>query len=131
MDMSTRGEEGKRCWFAVESKSFDISVEELGGRLRGVIVEHERGYSRWVRFRELSLRCLLAGAEACCRDDGLLRWSKGWKERGRCFRLECRENGVGRFLFCKVVTAESKSFSLVFPEGEGNHRGWFILAEKL
>ena len=46
------GEEGKR-WFAVESKSFDISVEELGGRLRGVIVERGRGYSRWVRLGSL------------------------------------------------------------------------------
>ena len=34
-------------------------------------------------------------------------------------------------IFCKVVTAEAKSFSLVFLEGEGNHGGWFILAEKL
>ena len=66
------GEEGK-WWFVVESKSFDIFVEGLGGRLRGVIVERGRGYSRWVRFRELSLRYLLAGLEACCRDFELLR----------------------------------------------------------
>ena len=66
------GEEGKR-WFAVESKSFDIFVEGLGGRLRGVIVERGRGYSRWVKFGELSLHCLLAGLEACSRDFELLR----------------------------------------------------------
>ena len=30
-----------------------------------------------------------------------------------------------------MLTAKSKSFSLVFPEGKGNHGSWFILAEKL
>ena len=30
-----------------------------------------------------------------------------------------------------MVTTESKKFSLVFQKGKGNHRGWFILAEKL
>ena len=123
-----------RCWFAVESKSFDIPVEELGKRLRGVIVERGRGFSSWVRFGELSLGCILAGVEACCRDVWLSRWNKGWEEGGRKVKLECRENGAGRFIFCKAVTAvmaESKSFSLVFPEGRGNHGGWLILAEKL
>ena len=115
----------------MESKSFEISIEGLGGNLRGVIVERGRGYSRWVRFGECSLRCLLAGVEACCRDVEMPRWSKGWKENGRFLRLECRENGAGRFIFCKVVTAEKKSFSLVFPEGEGIHGGWLILAENL
>ncbi|RVW35319.1 hypothetical protein CK203_098703 [Vitis vinifera] len=91
-----------RCWFAMESKSFDIFVEELGGRLRWVIVERGRGFS-----------------------------SKGWEEGGRQFKLECRENGARRFLFCKVVTIESKGFSLVLAEGKGNHGGWLILAEKL
>ena len=115
----------------MESKSFEISIEGLGGRLRRVIVERGRGYFRWVRFGKLSLSCLLAGVEACCRDVELPRWSKGWKENGRFFRLECQENGAGRFIFCKVVMAETKSFSLVFPEGEGIHGGWFILAENL
>ena len=115
----------------MESKSFEISIEGLGGNLRGVIVERGRGYSRWVRFGECSLICLLAGVEACCRDVEMPRGSKGWKENGRFLRLECRENGAGRFIFCKVVTAEKKSFSLVFPEGEGIHGGWLILAENL
>ena len=114
-----------------ESKSFDIFVEKLGGRLRGVIVECGRGFSKWVRFGELGLGCLLVWVEACCRDVGLSRWSKGWKEGDRLFMLECRENGAGRFLFCKVVMTESKSFSLVFSKGKGNHGGSFILDEKL
>lgn len=61
----------------MESKSFNISVEELRGRLRGVIVEHGRGFSEWVRFGELSLGCLVARVEACCRVARLSRWNKG------------------------------------------------------
>ena len=45
-----------------------------------VIVERGRGYSRWVMFKELSLGCLLVGAEACYRDVGLSMWSKEWKK---------------------------------------------------
>ncbi|RVW36704.1 hypothetical protein CK203_099217 [Vitis vinifera] len=87
-------------------------------------MERGRGFSRWVRFEEFSLGCLLVGVEAACRDVGLSRWSKGWKEGGRIFMLKCWENRARRFLFCKVVMAESKSFSLVFSEGKGNHGGW-------
>ena len=94
-------------------------------------MERGRGFSRWVRFEEFSLGCLLVGVEAACRDVGLSRWSKGWKEGGRIFMLKCWENRARRFLFCKVVMAKSKSFSLVFLEGKGNNGGWFILAEKL
>ena len=41
---------GGKGWFAVEKKSFDISIEEVGGRLWGVIVERSRGVSSWIRF---------------------------------------------------------------------------------
>ena len=40
--MSVRG---GSCWFAVESKSFDISIEVVVGKLRGIIEERERGFS--------------------------------------------------------------------------------------
>lgn len=36
---------GGSCWFAVESKSFDISIEVVVGKLRGIIEERERGFS--------------------------------------------------------------------------------------
>lgn len=55
----------------MDSKSFDISIEEFGGRLRGVIVERGKGFSTWVRFGEISLGCLLEGVEVCCIDEGM------------------------------------------------------------
>ena len=58
---------GGRCWFAVDSKSFEISVEVFGERCKGIIVERSRGFTSWVRFGSFSLCCLLEGVEACCR----------------------------------------------------------------
>ena len=62
-------ERGGRCWFVVDSKSFDIFVEVIGGKLRGIFKERGRGFSSWIRFRDLSFRCLLEGVEFCCRDE--------------------------------------------------------------
>ena len=76
----------------------------------------------------MTLRCLLEEVETCCRDEGLVRWSKAWEEGERNFKLEHRLNGAGKYLFCSVVTEEVKRFSF---EGRGFHGGWAVLAEKL
>ena len=94
-------------------------------------MEKGRGFSDWIRFEDLSLRLLLEGVEDCCRDEGLERWSKGWVEGGKRFKLERRLNEAWRFLLCFVLAEEENRFSLVFPEGRGFHGGWSILAEKL
>ena len=49
----------------------------------------------------------------------------------RANRLECRENGVGRFLLCSVRDGEGKRHRLIFAEGKGSVRGWDLLVEKL
>ena len=67
---------GRSC-FVVESKSFEILVEELGGKLKGCIWERSKGVSSWIRFREASLRCLLDGVEACCREVNNRDWAIG------------------------------------------------------
>lgn len=66
---------GGQCWFVVDSKSIDLFVEVVGGQLKEVIVEKGRGLSIWIRFRDLSLRHLLEGVEACCRNEALDRCS--------------------------------------------------------
>ena len=88
-----------------------------GGKLRGIIEERGRSLSAWIRFGELSLRCLLEGVESFCRDEVLVRWCNSWEESGRKFKLERRSNETRRFLFCSVITKEGKRFSLIFPEG--------------
>ncbi|RVX04415.1 hypothetical protein CK203_018536 [Vitis vinifera] len=76
-EMSTRG---GYCRFAMESKSFNLSVEVVGRNLRGVIEARGKGLSTWIRFGDLGLRYLLEGVEHCCRDEDLVRWSQAWEE---------------------------------------------------
>ncbi|RVW54132.1 hypothetical protein CK203_092209 [Vitis vinifera] len=66
--------------FVVESKWFEIVIEELGGRLKGCIWERSRGFESWIRFGEASLRCLLEGVETCCREVDDQRWAIEWLE---------------------------------------------------
>ena len=122
---------GGRVWFAVESKSFEILIDEVGGKLRGCIWERSKGITSWIRFGDVSLCRLLAGIETCCRGRDEKGWSHAWEEEGRKYRLESRSNEVGRFLLCSVHDLEAKRFSLIFLEGKGMFGGWNILAEKL
>ena len=78
-------------------------------------MERRRGYSRWIRFGELSLRCLLAGVEACCRDVGLPRWSKGWKERGSFLGWNAGRMGLEGSYFLQGGHGRSKEFLSSFP----------------
>ena len=54
---------GGKSWFAVESKTFEISIEEIRGKLRGVILERSKGFSSWIKFGEKSFSSLLEGVE--------------------------------------------------------------------
>ena len=74
---------GGRCWVAVDSKSFEISVEVFGERCKGIIVERSRGFTSWVRFGSFSLCYLLEGVEACCRGVIVQGLVKRWEDGGR------------------------------------------------
>ena len=125
------GLRGGRRWFAVESKSFELLIDDVGGKMRGCIWERCRGLTSWIKFGDASLSSLLAGVETCCRGSDHRSWSLVWEEGGRKYRLERRSNEAGRFLLCSVRDLEAKRFSLIFPEGKGLIGGWNILAEKL
>ena len=122
---------GGRVRFAVESKSFEILIDESGDKLRGCIWERSKGITSWIRFGDVSLGRLLAGVEFCCRGGDDKGWSHAWEEEGRSYRLEKRLNQAGRFIFCSVRDVEAKRFCLIFPEGKGLSGGWNIMAEKL
>ena len=125
------GKRGGSCWFAVDSKSFEISMDVLGKKLKGIIVERNRGFTSWIRFGSSSLCWLLEGVEANCMGEFGQRFVKSWEDGGRKFKLECRENEAGRFLLCSVVDSNAKRHCLVFPEGKGFLGGWALLAKKL
>ena len=122
---------GGKSWFAVESKTFEISIEEIRVKSRGVILERSKGFSSWMKFGVKSFSFLLEGVEDWCRGESSSRRLKVLEEGGRKYRLECRSNDAGRYLLCSVRDLEAKRFCLVFPEGKGLVRGWFLLAQKL
>ena len=115
----------------MDSKSFEISVDVFGEKLKGIIVERSRGFTSWIKFGSLSLCCLLEGVEACCRGESAKRFVKSWEDGGRKFKLVRRANEVNRFLWCSVVDVEAKKYYLVFPKEKGILEGWALLAEKL
>lgn len=48
-----------RCWFGLDLKSFEISLETINGKAVRKIVERGRGLSSWIRIGEKSLGKLL------------------------------------------------------------------------
>ena len=115
---------GGRRWFAVESKSFELLIDEVGGKLRGCIWKRWqrcKGITSWIKFGDASLSSLLAGVESCCRDRDDRSWSLVWEE-GRKYRMERRSNEAVRFLLCSVRDLEAKRFCLIFLEGKGLSR---------
>ena len=119
---------GGKSWFAVESKTFEISIEEIRGKLRGVILERSKDFSSWIKFGEKSFSFLLEEVEDWCRGESSSRRLKVWEEGGRKYRLECLSNDADRYLLCSVRDLEAKRFCLVFPKGKGLVGGWFLLA---
>ena len=120
-----------RTWFAVEAKTFEISIEEKNKKLRGCIWERCKGATSWVRFGDTSLQRLLLGIEDCKMISRNQEWFAKWEEEGRSYKLERRSNKAGDFLLCSVRDLGRKSFGICIPEGKGLVRGWKIMAEKL
>ncbi|RVW29356.1 hypothetical protein CK203_115522 [Vitis vinifera] len=90
--MSRKG----RRWFTVESKAFELVIDEVGGKLRECIWERCKGISSWIRFGDASLSSLLVGVESCCRDRDDRkgkRLSGGWN----ILAEKLREVGVAPF----------------------------------
>ena len=125
------GPRGGRRWFAVESKSFELLVDNIGGKLRGCIWERCRGY---LLGSDLGMQALVVcWMELRLAVEGVtIEVSPSFGRRGgRKYRLECHSNEAGRFLLCSVHDLEAKRFFLIFLEGKGLIGGWNILAEKL
>ena len=127
--MGTRSR--KRVWFAIEAKSFELTVDGVGRRQKYVITERSRAVVAWIRFGEEGVRTLVKGVEVCCKEKVPENRRQDWKEGKRVFKLECGSNKAGRFLQCMVRDGEGKKHSIFFPEGKGLINGWSILAGKL
>ena len=70
--MGTRSRQ--RVWFAIEAKSFELTMEGVGRRQKYVITERSRGVVAWIRFGEEGVRTLLKGVEVCCKEKVHENW---------------------------------------------------------
>ena len=123
--------ENNANWFAVEAKSFEISVDGEGKKTKYIITERSRGKVSWIRFGEEGLSNLRRNVDECRNASIPAGRSVVWRENGRLYRLERKENQNGRFLLCSAKDVEGKKHRLFFPEGRGFVNGWALLAEKL
>ena len=73
--------------FRVESKSFEVEVEEKKGKLQATIVERKRGISSWIRMGPVSLGFFFYCLVLCIKDMRTGKWERKWKENGRAYSL--------------------------------------------
>ena len=91
-----------RCWFGVELKMFEISIEEHKGKVSGKIFERGPKFSSWIKFGRKGLSLLLEGVESCCGLKERIPFRKFWSK------------GDSPWLFLKEEgSLEARKFSLV------------------
>ena len=121
----------KESRFSVESKEFEIAVEEKRGKIQGCIVEKKGGVSSWVRLGAESLTFFLEGLNLCINGEKETTWGRDWKEQGRVYSMIRGTNRAGGFIRLGVSDVEGKRFCVFVPRGRRDKKGWTIMAEKL
>ena len=74
----------RECSFIVESKAFEIVVDDRRGKIQVLIVEKKGGVSSWVRLGSDSLGFFLEGLNLCIKDEKEDRWEGNGRSRGDC-----------------------------------------------
>ena len=82
----------RKSSFRVESKTFEVEVEEKKGKLQATIVERKRGISSWIKLGPESLGLFVECLVLCIKDMRTGKWERKWKEKGRAYSLVCDEN---------------------------------------
>ena len=113
----------------MESKVFEVEVEERRGKTLFFIVESKRGVSSRVRLGLASVRLFLEGLDQCVKNGKGDKWEKGWREKGRSYSMVREANKAGCFLRLGVVDAEEKKYNICIPKGRGEKGGWSVMAE--
>ena len=126
MERESEGDEGdareenrrrrKEGSFGVESKTFEIGVEEKKGKTQVVIVESKGGVSSWVRLGLMSVEVFLDSLNQCIKEEEIGKWERGWKENGRTYSLVRDVNRAGYYLWLGVIDQEKRRFSIFIPK---------------
>lgn len=80
----------------MESKTFEIEVQDKKGKLQAIIVERKRRISSWVKLGPKSLGFFLECLLLCIKDTRTGKWERRWKENGRSYSVR-DENKGGAF----------------------------------
>ena len=121
----------KECSFIVESKEFEIIVDDRKGKIQVLIVEKKEGVSSWVRLGSDNLGFFLERLNLCIKDEKEARWGREWKEQGRMYSMSRGINKAGGFIRLGVSDLERKRFCIFIPRGRRDKMGWMTMAEKL
>ena len=113
----------------MESKVFEVEVEERRGKTLFFIVESKMGVSSWVRLGPTSVRLFLEGLDQCVKNGKEDKWEKGWKKKGRSYSMVRKANKVGCFIRLGVVDVKEKRYSICILKGRGEKGEWSVMAE--
>ena len=122
-DDDETGEASRKRSFTVESKTFELALDERKGKRQFLIVEKKRGVSTWVQLGLESLGLFKEGLIHCIRDEKEGKWEKEWKDRGKLYSLARGFNRAGGFLRLGVMDLERKRFCIFLPRGRRDKRG--------
>ncbi|RVW17768.1 hypothetical protein CK203_071720 [Vitis vinifera] len=103
-----REAEGRSAVSQVESKAFEIVVDDRKGKIQVLIVEKKGGVSSWVRLGSDNLGFFLEGLNLCIKDEKEARWGREWKEQGRMYSMTRGINRAGGFIRLGVSDLERK-----------------------
>ena len=88
--------------FGVESKSFEVEVEEQKGMEQATIVERKGGISLWIRLGPKSIGFFFNGLVLCIKDAGFGKWERKWRESRRAYSLVWDQKRGGRGVFSSI-----------------------------
>ena len=92
-------------------------MEGEGNKLKGFIKERIKGIVSWICFGKEGLRIYLKGVETFSKEGSRAKRIIEWKENGRAYRLENRENEVRCFFLCSITEVKGTNFSFL-KEGD-------------
>ena len=105
------------CFFRIDSKSFEVRFVWSKGKGEVQIVEKGKGFRRWIKASRGVVVWFLKSIEACCKWRGKKLFKGDVNDRGRRFRIEMRQNDVGRYLLFSILSGDDRRYFIIIPEG--------------
>ena len=108
----------------MESKTFEIEVQDKKGKLQAIIVERKRRISSWVKLGPKSLGFFLECLLLCIKDTRTGKWERRWKENGRSYSL-VRDENKGVLSPVRHCGPGEEKLQHLHPERQRS-KGWLV-----